>query len=120
MEWDRGCARIKVVGAGGAGGNAVDRMISSPLEGVEFIAVNTDLQALDCCRADVRVTTDARMRGEMRLTLVATGFHRRQPPGGEPPWPSGVPSFRPSGRRADRCPGLAGRSPIPPRPRRAP
>ena len=39
-------AKIKVVGVGGGGGNAIDRMISSGLKGVEFIAVNTDAQAL--------------------------------------------------------------------------
>jgi cell division protein FtsZ len=50
-----GKARIKVVGAGGGGGNAVNRMISAALKGVEFIAVNTDLQALERCNADVKV-----------------------------------------------------------------
>jgi cell division protein FtsZ len=50
-----GKARIKVVGCGGGGGNAVNRMISSSLKGVEFIAVNTDLQALDRCQANVKV-----------------------------------------------------------------
>ena len=50
-----GRARIKVVGAGGGGGNAVNRMISANLKGVEFIAVNTDLQALERCQADVKV-----------------------------------------------------------------
>ncbi|WP_038040293.1 cell division protein FtsZ [Thermorudis peleae] len=39
-------ARIKVIGVGGAGGNAVNRMIESGISGVEFIAVNTDAQAL--------------------------------------------------------------------------
>lgn len=42
-----GDARIKVVGCGGGGGNAVNRMISSGLSGVEFWAVNTDAQALE-------------------------------------------------------------------------
>jgi cell division protein FtsZ len=57
MRGDRqdGRARIKVVGAGGGGGNAVNRMISAALKGVEFVAVNTDLQALDRCNADVKV-----------------------------------------------------------------
>jgi cell division protein FtsZ len=50
-----GKARIKVVGGGGGGGNAVNRMISAALKGVEFIAVNTDLQALERCNADVKV-----------------------------------------------------------------
>lgn len=40
-------ARIKVIGVGGAGGNAINTMIQSNLEGVEFIAANTDLQALE-------------------------------------------------------------------------
>ncbi len=57
MQGDRqdGRARIKVIGAGGGGGNAVNRMISSALKGVEFIAVNTDLQALERCNADIKV-----------------------------------------------------------------
>jgi cell division protein FtsZ len=40
-------AKIKVIGIGGGGGNAVNRMIEARIQGVEFIAVNTDLQALD-------------------------------------------------------------------------
>jgi cell division protein FtsZ len=40
-------ARIKVVGVGGSGGNAVNTMIHFGLEGVEFIVVNTDAQALN-------------------------------------------------------------------------
>jgi cell division protein FtsZ len=48
-------ARIKVVGVGGGGGNAVSRMIASGLSGVEFIAVNTDLQALRVNRAPVKI-----------------------------------------------------------------
>jgi len=57
LKGDRqdGRARIKVIGAGGGGGNAVNRMISAALKGVEFIAVNTDMQALDACNADVKV-----------------------------------------------------------------
>ena len=39
-------AKIKVIGVGGGGNNAVNRMISSGLKGVEFISVNTDAQAL--------------------------------------------------------------------------
>ena len=38
--------RIKVIGVGGGGGNAVNRMISSDIRGVEFVTVNTDIQAL--------------------------------------------------------------------------
>ena len=42
-------ANMKVIGVGGAGGNAVNRMIYAGLTGVEFIAVNSDLQALNTC-----------------------------------------------------------------------
>jgi cell division protein FtsZ len=48
-------ARMKVVGVGGGGGNAVNRMIEESLQGVEFISVNTDAQALTASRADVKV-----------------------------------------------------------------
>jgi cell division protein FtsZ len=48
-------ARIKVVGVGGGGCNAVDRMIEEGLQGVEFVAVNTDAQALMLSQADTRV-----------------------------------------------------------------
>ena len=45
-------ARIKVVGVGGSGGNAINRMIEEGMHGVEFVAVNTDAQALEASRAD--------------------------------------------------------------------
>ncbi len=48
-------ARMKVLGVGGGGGNAVNRMIEAQLQGVEFISVNTDAQALGNSRADVKV-----------------------------------------------------------------
>lgn len=48
-------ARMKVVGVGGAGGNAVNRMVDEDLEGVEFISANTDAQALKCARAQVTI-----------------------------------------------------------------
>lgn len=48
-------ARIKVVGVGGGGCNAVDRMIDEGLQGVEFVAINTDAQALLLSKASVRV-----------------------------------------------------------------
>ncbi|MBE7063550.1 MAG: cell division protein FtsZ [Ruminococcaceae bacterium] len=43
---------IKVVGVGGGGGNAVNRMIENGIRGVEFVAINTDKQALACSKAD--------------------------------------------------------------------
>ncbi len=48
-------ARMKVVGVGGGGGNAVNRMIDEQLQGVEFISVNTDAQALSSSKSDVKV-----------------------------------------------------------------
>ena len=48
-------ANIKVIGVGGGGGNAINSMVESGLKGVEFIAVNTDMQALEMSRADIRV-----------------------------------------------------------------
>lgn len=48
-------ARIKVIGVGGAGQNAVNRMMEEGIQGVEFIAANTDAQALTLSRAPVRV-----------------------------------------------------------------
>lgn len=52
---DNYVAVIKVVGVGGGGSNAVNRMISSDLRGVEFIAINTDAQALVMSEADVKL-----------------------------------------------------------------
>ncbi len=48
-------ARIKVIGAGGCGGNAVNHMIAAGLKNVEFIAVNTDLQALQLSKAPLKL-----------------------------------------------------------------
>ena len=48
-------ARIKVLGVGGAGGNAINRMITSGMEGVEFIAINSDAQDLDSYPAETNI-----------------------------------------------------------------
>ncbi len=48
-------ASIKVIGVGGGGTNAVNRMIEAKIQGVEFIAINTDGQALNCSNADIRL-----------------------------------------------------------------
>jgi len=48
-------ARIKVIGVGGGGGNAINTMVAARLEGVEFIAANTDVQALAANRASVKI-----------------------------------------------------------------
>ncbi|MGO9777076.1 MAG: cell division protein FtsZ [Terracidiphilus sp.] len=54
-------ARIKVIGVGGGGGNAVNRMIQARMEGVEFIAANTDVQALKVSRAPVKLQLGVRL-----------------------------------------------------------
>ena len=54
-------AVIKVVGVGGAGNNAVNRMIEAGLHNVEFIGLNTDAQALRGCQADLRITIGREM-----------------------------------------------------------
>ena len=48
-------AKIKVIGVGGAGSNAVNRMIEEGVQGVEFIVANTDTQALNASRAETRI-----------------------------------------------------------------
>jgi cell division protein FtsZ len=48
-------AKIKVIGVGGAGGNAINNMISSNLQGVKFIAANSDAQALEISKAPIRI-----------------------------------------------------------------
>ncbi|MDF0532466.1 hypothetical protein P0W76_21265, partial [Tsukamurella sp. 8J] len=72
-------AVIKVVGIGGGGVNAVNRMIEQGLKGVEFIAINTDAQALIMSDADVKLDVgrdSTRGRGA-----------RPPPPGGPTPRP---------------------------------
>jgi cell division protein FtsZ len=59
-EMPRG-ARIKVIGVGGGGGNAVNRMIQARMEGVEFIAAKTDVQALTLSEAAVKLQLGVRL-----------------------------------------------------------
>jgi cell division protein FtsZ len=54
-------ARLKVIGVGGGGGNAINTMIESRLEGVDFIAANTDLQALEANQAPVKIGIGANL-----------------------------------------------------------
>lgn len=58
LEMDQ-LAKIKVIGLGGGGGNAINRMIESGVKGVEFIAANTDLQVLNSSKADVKIQIGA-------------------------------------------------------------
>ncbi|MBN2468304.1 MAG: cell division protein FtsZ [Deltaproteobacteria bacterium] len=54
-------AKIKVVGIGGGGCNAINTMIESNMDGVEFIAANTDLQALGACKSPIKVQLGAQL-----------------------------------------------------------
>jgi cell division protein FtsZ len=54
-------AKIRVIGVGGGGGNAVNRMIAAKLEGVEFMVANTDLQALKASHAPVKIQLGAKL-----------------------------------------------------------
>ena len=56
-------AKIKVIGVGGAGGNAINNMIDSNLQGVKFIAVNTDAQALEISKASVKIHIGDKLTG---------------------------------------------------------
>jgi len=57
-------AKIRVIGIGGGGGNALNRMIAAGIEGVDFIAVNTDMQALNGSKAPTRIQIgEQTMRG---------------------------------------------------------
>jgi len=54
-EDPRNNAKIKVIGVGGGGGNAVNRMITAKVEGVDFLVANTDLQALQMSQAPIKI-----------------------------------------------------------------
>ena len=58
---DEKSAKIKVIGVGGAGGNAINNMIASNLQGVKFIAANTDAQALEISKAPIRIQLGAHL-----------------------------------------------------------
>ena len=55
-------ARIKVIGIGGGGGNAVNRMLDAGIEGIEFLVANTDLQALKRSKAPIKIQLGSRLR----------------------------------------------------------
>ena len=56
-------AIIKVIGVGGGGSNAVNHMIEEGVNGVEFIVANTDVQALDKSKADVKIQIGPKLTG---------------------------------------------------------
>ena len=59
-----GTATIKVIGVGGAGNNAVNRMIDAGIKGVDFIAVNTDRQALQTSKANTKIQIGEKIFGK--------------------------------------------------------
>lgn len=64
LEFDTnidGLATIKVIGVGGGGNNAVNRMIEHGVQGVEFIAVNTDAQALNLSKAEIKMQIGSKL-----------------------------------------------------------
>ena len=78
-------AVIKVIGVGGGGGNAVNRMIEAGVTGVEFIAANTDAQVLELSRAPVKIQLGVERTGGARLRRRPgsgsdRGARRHQPP----------------------------------------
>ena len=58
---DSAAARIKVIGVGGGGSNAVNRMVDACVDGVEFIVANTDLQALRTNKASVKLQIGSKL-----------------------------------------------------------
>ena len=67
-------AQLKVVGVGGAGGNAVNRMVEFGLRGVEFVSINTDRQALFTSKAQVRNLPSAGLQQKRALMRSTTQF----------------------------------------------
>src|SRR4030095_7823972 len=61
MDEEREVAKIKVIGLGGGGSNAVNRMMAAKFTGVEFIVANTDLQALRASPAPMKLQLGARL-----------------------------------------------------------
>jgi cell division protein FtsZ len=58
---EKAVAKLKVIGVGGAGGNAINRMVESGLQGVEFIALNTDAMALQKNRAELKIQIGSKL-----------------------------------------------------------
>ena len=80
-------AKLKVIGVGGGGGNAVQNMITSGLQGVQFICANTDMQALSRNNAPVKIQL-----GEKLTKGLGAGAN----PAVRPPWKASMPSGKPS------------------------
>ena len=79
MESGSYLAVIKVVGVGGGGTNAVNRMVDAGLRGVEFIAANTDAQALQMCDADIKLNIGHELTKGLGVLLPPLRFWRALP-----------------------------------------
>ena len=71
-------AKIKVVGLGGGGSNAITRMVREEIQGVEFIAMNTDAQALAICEAPTRIQIGEKLSKGLGVG-VTTIWARKRP-----------------------------------------
>src|SRR5437899_1290744 len=69
-------ARIKVIGVGGGGNNAVNRMIAANVVGVEFIAANTDVQALQMSNAPVKMQLGVKLTRGLGVGAILVGGRR--------------------------------------------
>ena len=76
-----GIAKIKVVGVGGGGCNAVSRMFRERIQGVEYVGVNTDAQALMRCEVPLRIRMGEKLTRDLALGETRKGARtlRRRP-----------------------------------------
>ena len=103
-------ARIKVIGVGGGGGNAVNRMIQANMEGVEFIAANTDVQALKLSQAPVKLQLGVRLTSGLGAAPIPTWAaaprskipKRSLKPSKAPTWSSSPPAWAAAPAQARR------------------
>ena len=70
-------ASIKVVGCGGGGNNAVNRMVDAGLRGVEFISINTDRQALALSNANTKIQIGEKLTKGLGAGAVPAGLLKR-------------------------------------------
>ena len=77
-------AKIKVIGVGGGGGNAINTMVAGRLEGVEFIAANTDIQALAANKAQVKLHQITAASDGADMVFVTAGMGGGTGTGGAP------------------------------------
>ena len=70
-------AKIIVIGVGGAGNNAVNRMVEEAIGGVEFVGVNTDKQALTLCKAPTVLQIGEKITKGLGKTCTSTGIYIR-------------------------------------------